>query len=820
MAGQGGRTEFPLLILRKGNVMRRLHWFFWALWIIAGTETFAATTLRPVSADSFLISPEKPTTLSWIVSGDRPTGPLAYVLRDYTGRQVDSSKATVGSGRVEATVRLAAGYYELEFPAIQRSFGVVSIDPYGGQTDPFFAIDAAMSWLVRNAEIREGLVRALRRGGVPMARERLNWESVEPQQNQWQWDTAQQYETLRQAYRGQGVEILEMFHNTPAWTGTVGKYPDDLVATARSWRPITDRWRPTWGALEIWNEPDISFGDFLPADQYMAVVRAIAYGLKDSDVPLVGGVFAHYSRPFLDNAADNGLLDCVEAVSFHTYGRAEQMEKQVADYRAWLAAYGRGSMPLWITEGGRPWRRGPDRPPHEQDAASALDITMKGVEARACGIARYFPFVYPFYEERENNFGMMGREATPLRSMAAYLQLVSRLAHKKYLGTLASVEPAVPRARVFGDDRETLAVLYTGKPDGETKVKLGVPVLRVEGIDGRPIETDSQTVPIPDGLAYVWLDGRTGLQPASPSVPPTATLPVSRGNSISPILLRYQIDPAVVTAVTAGYRTVREAPAALPVKVRVFNLGHQPQELAIRLSFDRPAASIESPAEQTLSVPAESFADVVWQTDLSRAFAGSDRLQGSVTARGASAGNVLPLVIGWIGEGTLQQRLERFASTERLPIEQLDRWRPAIAGGGKAELKKMPEGHWRLEAKFAPGDRWVYPRFSLPNDFRAEAWEGLLVRARCERPATVRIFVWEGTSGVGYLTAGPIIPADGKWHTAVIRFADLSLSTANAPDPNQRLDLDQVRSISIGMNSNEVNNAMEVSHAHAIGGRK
>lgn len=800
--------------------MRRLNWFLGVLLIIAGADTLAATTLQPASADSFFILPEKPTALSWIVTGDSPTGPLDYILRDYTGRQVDSGRATVSGERIEAAVELPAGYYELEFPAIQRSFGVVSIAPYDGQTDPFFAIDAAMAWLVRSAEVREGLVRALRRGGVPMSRERLNWGSVEPKQNQWQWDTSQQYETLRQAYRSQGVEVLEMFHNAPAWTGAVGKYPDNLVATARSWRQITQRWRPTWGALEIWNEPDISFGDFLPADQYAAIVQAIAYGLKDSDVPLVGGVFAHYSRPFLDNAADNGLLDCVEVVSFHIYGRAEQMEKQVADYRAWLAAYGRESMPLWITECGRPWRRGPDRPPQEQDAVSALDITMKGVEARACGIVRYFPFVYPFYEERESNFGMMGREATPLRSMAAYLQLVSRLAHKQYLGTLQSTEPAVPRARVFGDDRETLVVLYTGKPDSEAKVKLSVPVERVEGIDGRPLQADAQTVPIPDGLSYVWLDGRAGLQPASPSVASLTPPPITRRKSPSPILLRYQIEPALVTATTEGYRTSSEARAAFPVKIRVFNLGDRPQELTLRLSLERAAASVKGPAEQTLSVPAESFADVAWQADLSRAFAESDHLKGTVAARGPSLGNVRPLVIGWIGEGTFQQRLQRFARTESLPISDLARWRPAIAGGGKADLTITADGHWRLQAKFAPGDRWVYPRFQLPDGFRAESWDGLLVRARCDRPAAVRIFAWEGKSGVGYLTASPMIPADGKWHTAVVRFADLALSTANAPDPNQRLDLDQVRSISIGMNSDSADNALEISDVYGIGGGK
>jgi hypothetical protein len=46
---------------------------------------------------------------------------------------------------------------------------------------------------------------------------------------------------------------------------------------------------------------------------------------------------------------------------------------------------------------------------------------------------------------------------------------------------------------------------------------------------------------------------------------------------------------------------------------------------------------------------------------------------------------------------------------------------------------------------------------------------------------------------------------------AVVRFQDLILSGANAPDPNGRLDLDQVRRISIGMNSRADENRLEVS---------
>ena len=93
------------------------------------------------------------------------------------------------------------------------------------------------------------------------------------------------------------------------------------------------------------------------------MAKALAYGLaeKKGDVPLVGGVMALCNRQFLDTAAENDLLDYVNAFSFHSYGHAMEMEGLVAKYRDWLQAHRRPRTPLWITECGRPWKKGPER---------------------------------------------------------------------------------------------------------------------------------------------------------------------------------------------------------------------------------------------------------------------------------------------------------------------------------------------------------------------------------------------------------------------------------------------------------------------------
>ncbi len=478
--------------------------------LLALADPPVSVPLAPVDVMQFWVQANCPAMIHWQAERQievLPREALTCVVRDYGGRQVEAVRLEpAGQRRLATTLVRPPGFYELELPGGER-FGLVCLAPASGPRDPFFCIDAAISWLVPPGELRRGLVHALRRGGVAMARERVNWAHVEPAAGQWDGDGQLGYESLRRLYAAQDVPVLEMFHNAPPWTGLVGKYPENLPLVTGSWRKLAGRWHSTWGALEVWNEPDIHFGANLPADQYVAVARSMRFALDQAEMklPLVTGVFARYHERFLDVAAQNGLLQLSDAVSFHTYDRAMAMQELVGRYRRWLAANGEPAMPLWITECGRPWGRGPDRPPVEQDARSALDIVMKAVEARACGAARYFAFVYPFYEENTNNFGMMGREGTPLRSVAAYVQCIRALGGKDYLGDLALDDPAVLRARVFGDRHETVAVIYTGQVQAEATVGCDLPVLRVEGIDGRELSVQpAGRLPVPDGLVFVW----------------------------------------------------------------------------------------------------------------------------------------------------------------------------------------------------------------------------------------------------------------------------------------------------------------------------
>ena len=776
----------------------------------------------PQAVDSFVVEPDQPAVLRWqLPAADRrESRSLKYTIRDYREGEITAGTAAIDTeGVIEIRIELERGFYSLEFEGCEDRTGILAMPVAPATSDPFFAIDGALSWLVPEGEVRRGLVRLLRRSGISMVRERLSWPEIEPRKGQWNWEGSRGYDALRTQLTQAHVPALEVFHNAPRWAGLIEKYPDDLVATSASWKEIGRRWQASWGALEVWNEPDIFFGGDLPADQYVALVKAIAWSLPSANgsFKLVGGVVAHHNPAFLTCAAQNGMLDLVPVASFHTYGRAEQMEQLVGQYRDWLAAHDQAAKPLWLTECGRPWKRGPARPPASEDSISALDITMKAVEARACGVERYFAFVYPYYEERESNFGMMGREGTPLRSMAAYVQCAARLAGKQYLGDLLVDHRAIRRARVFGDQSETIAVLYTGQAETSVEISLGTAVQRVEGIDGRAIPVSAATAgTLVDGLVYVWVDRsqlgdrlqtdtkatvlyQASLQPPRPAIAP------------SPLVLRYQYDRTVLTAGSNGYTFTSAPSVELPFVVRAFNLSELPVQATLQLSLSHADAVVSPPEPRSVDIPALGHTDIPWSIDPRPGFADDDEITATVAAVSDGGPRVTPLVARLFGEAPFEQVLRRYPRQIRLSISQPQQWIPMIVGHGRLQMKQSEGGAWRMESTFGDGDRWVYPQLKLPSDVNLADWDAVIVRARCGGPAAVRLFLWEGDRGVGYLTGNSMIAADGAWHTAIVPFSSLQLSQANAADPNGRLDADQVKALSIGMNSERKENWLEVS---------
>jgi Glycosyl hydrolase catalytic core len=794
---------------------------------LAGLENAPGPRFEPPTLAKLYTDPGGEPTLQLRLAAGDAVDPVAYRVLDYAGSLVTRGQLRPdGVDHWELSLNAVQGFLEIELPSSGQRFGVVCLPAWKGKPDAFFAIDGGLSWLVPESTRREQLIEAARRCGVSLIRERLSWSAVSPDRDHWNLDGSARYDSLRRFYRASGMPILELAHDSPRWLGHVGKYPRDLIGTAQSWAELGRKWATSWGGVELWNEPDIDFGGNLPADQYVAIAKAISFGLAHAGIraPMVGGAMAYPNRDFLETCASSGLLDRIDAFSFHTYGKAEGMQATVEGYRDWLIKSGHGAMPIWITECGRPWSRGPDRPPVAEDQTSALDIVMKGVEARACGVARYFPFVYPFYNENNSNFGMTDRRGTPLRSYAAYAQMIRVLANQRYLGDLRQKGPGISRARVFGDDHQAIAVLYSGGKPASAVAQFGLRCRRIEGIDGRALTARNDgSIPIPDGLTYAWIDhpldprliDRSATALARPSTGPgEAARPAP-----SPIVLRLRLDEARFQPSARGYRMKGEPGAPLPLTFEVWNLGDQSCTPKLELTLDSPGVRLAQP-ERSITLAGRSSGLVEWTIDVASMFARQGRRMVRLSAR-EEAGPLDKLAVVLWGEADLKQTLAQSVGPVALSIGETKRWLPNKSEPGTMQMDSTPDAAWRLRVTQGQGsDRWAYPLFMLPDNVHLEKASGLILRARCSAGASVRVLVWEGdaNTNVVYLTPDPIIPGDGHWHVVRVPFHDLVPSTANAPDPDGHLDLSRVHRVSVGMNHHATECTLEVSDLYVVGG--
>ena len=618
----------------------------------------AANTLSKLPPLSCFVEPGREVAFEWTAALPPRPGELAYEIRSYANAVEAAGEATVdAAGRIRLRTAFTPGYHEIQFPKTGNIYSIVALPPFAGTPDPFFCIDAALGTLEGRQEMRDALLRILQRSGIGAGRERIVWPALQPKPGEWNWGFGQGGDTLRRDYQRLGLKVMDVFHTAPDWTGAAdpkwAPYPRDLLATATSWTEISRRWSPVWSGLEVWNEPEGCFGGFFPGDQEAALTKVISHTLKANGIatPIVGGVLCgafpdpEVIRTYFDN---NQLEDC-DAFSFHSYWPPAITEHLVAGLRAMMRGHRNDDLPLWITECGRPWKRGIARPLLSEDWQSAMEIVMKGVDARACGVACYFPFVYAYYEEvgTDSNFGMMDRDVTPLRAMAAYTFSVSRLAGLDYLGDLSGLPAGRLKARVFADQarKQAVVVLYTGRAETVTLPDLKVAGARFQAMDGSALALADGTLTLTGGLAYLQcplpaLAGRIDDTVLAAGLWKQAKAHVPPPRQAKPVVFRF--DSSAWKHVNLGYWV--ETPAAVELLVDAFNLSAEPVDVAPVLELPKGARLLAGPAG-TVRVGAKAVQTLRFAVDLTACLKASRTVRlGLADRNGQATGISLPML--------------------------------------------------------------------------------------------------------------------------------------------------------------------------------
>ncbi|MDR1282010.1 MAG: hypothetical protein LBK99_14505 [Opitutaceae bacterium] len=818
--------------------------------------------LVPVGTETFFVTPGQSSTLRWKIDERGISATGAFTLTNYHGEPTGISglpeTLLVQNDQAELTLTLPQGYFEIHVPlastpdAPRQTFGVLSLPAFDrAQLDPYFCVDSALSWLERSGDQRRSLIRMMRRSGIALSRERFSWQRLSPAHGTWHWggNPNLQYDRLRSIYAEENMPILECFHDSPKWMNTNGSYPADLLTATGDLIAIHNRWGRAWGALELWNETDAApFSKNRAMEQYAAFVHATAaaFGGAGIRTPIVGAAYSGYKDAVINNALRNDLLSSIDALSYHTYARPDAFESHARKYRDALKRSSRPAIPLWITESGSPWTTGTDRPSVAEDLVSALNITGKVSEGRAVGIARMFPFVTAYYPERNKNFGMVGKEGTPLRSFAAYAVAISLLANHDYVGDLRFPKNAgVQLARVFRSPAtpgQALAVILADEPRPGATVPFDLPAADIRGIDGRRLARPApDTLPLDDGLAYIRLDqtalersGRIDIGTTAMALYREARQPDTGRDPSSPVILQF-VPEARHVLFGAEINTINHGNLQdFPLRIRAVNLDpRQARTLTLnatvaplRHNGTDPAAATPLAPPQTLAISPRTGKTITIPADLRSAFRDTETITIRVTARttGQIAGQPAParirdLSIDFMAERSLDELLA--ACGKKLPLDITDagKWNTAHINkraGGRITVTAQKRDHVTLDIAFdkdgGEDSYWAYPRFPVPRDADLRGAVGMIVRARASHPGSARAFVWK-RGGTGYFTSSPWMPTDGEWHAVLIPFAKLRHEWSTPPDtdPNLIDHLDRVGEISIGVNTFQRVNRIDVS---------
>ena len=531
-----------------------------------------------------------------------------------------SGRAAVRNRALSVELALPAGYYELRFPALDQLFGISILPPHPGKADPFFAIEGLLE--TRTPDLYLSCLDLLARNGILHNREWTNFAGLHSRKEEYDPRNDRFY----RAAGAKGIRSIFAFSDFPEWLEPVASrtgrriLPGKLIELDRAIARMLESRQAGLEGFHILNEYDLSN---FPAEANLPPLKVAAWAAREREIDLIGAAFCKGSSLVEQESIAGGMLDFIDAFCIHTYAEPERMLSYVQEYRRDMKGHPKENMPIWITETGKPWHRGATgplkqayggplhnlHPQVKEDMISALWITMKAVEAKACGVARYYPFVMQFFQENDNNFGMLDYYGTPLRSMHAYAFAANLLANQEYRGDWKENPTGLQPTRVFSDGKRAVAVFYAGKDGvGERTVSLqGFPTGQGYAIDGAELKVKQNQLTFRGGMAY-WVFPAEKLDAAklNTDTEPKRMLqaakryrPVKR--RYTPLIYRYDFRRSGNRYTAAGY----ELPEDGKLHFIVTNLSDRKMTTRPRLTVPAGAVVTLAPPE-SLELPPRS----------------------------------------------------------------------------------------------------------------------------------------------------------------------------------------------------------------------
>lgn len=557
-----------------------------------------------------------------------PAGAVSWRVLDETRREVARGELLAGSDAARSIVRAGAlevGWYRIE--ALERDGACVAWTTAAvlarlrapPPEDSPVAVDAATAWFARDDPPRQAeLSRLAALAGVRWVRDRLRWSELQPAPRGLT-GARTTYDTAADLEREAGLDVLQVFHDTPAWAAdpgldggrAPGRFARDLRHVYGLAREAARRFRGRVRAWEPWNEANIQDFGGHSVDEMCAWQKVAWLGFKAGDPQLIVGWNAYAgvpSRLHTEGVLENEAWPYFDTYNIHSYDWPESYVELWAPARE--AASGR---PIWVTEADRGIRYTGEKPWCELSAKDELrkarHLAHEYCYSLFAGAAMHFHFILGHYTEDSNGvqFGLLRLDRTPRPAYVALAALGRLLAGARCLGRWTQADhPGAAvfafRARPDGVERDVLVAWcdrageWDAKDDCETAWSLPAALRPEAAFDGlgRPLALPLAERLGPGAIFVVLPAGGA----AALALEPPPPLSPRRDGTASPVVLQLQLPSSGQRKIegqewTHGYDHTLEAgqPATLPIFA--YDFSDRPAKGTIRVEKLPPGATIE-----------------------------------------------------------------------------------------------------------------------------------------------------------------------------------------------------------------------------------
>ena len=739
-------------------------------------------------------------------------GAARWEVRDAAGALVTGGVWTAAADRLDAG-RLPVGWYRvngLDASAKACAWTAAAVLRRLAAPAPAnspVCIDTANAWFTRTGT-PEGDHRKMAAfaslaalAGVSGVRDRLTWGEVEPAAGTL--SAATRYDASARVMRAAGLDVLQVFHGTPAWAqtprleddGDAGKrFPRDLRDPYRFCAAMAGRFKGTVQAWEPWNEANIrAFGGQL-IDEMCALQKASCLGFKAGDPALTvcWNVYAGSgSRLHTQGVVDNACWPYYDTYNNHSYSDVEQYGAEFATARE--GACGR---PLWISECGIHvrWDAEHGDLPDSEEVRQAQFVPKSYASSLFAGVSRHYYFILGNYCESQVQFGLLRHDLTPRRGYLALAAVGRLLAGAQPLGRLTNGTARVYafRARPDGEARDVL-VAWAETGAASAAVLPGLAAEAVYDLFGRAVAGGLPAELTPAPVFAVLPSGAAGKLALEK---PLAVSPAPRRAARSPVVMQVLLPQAQALLDSQAYRVEPGAESVIPVAVYNFSeeavsgtlkVGGLPKGWQVSLPDGR--LRLRPMERQVLAVKALIAAD-----------AGRGALFGSpVTLRGA---------FGRAGEAVLSFRLAcgpgALTPACESPVASALRaaaWDDNIVSGAKMTHEER-DGRMVFTLEFGDQDPWGYPRLKLAAGERPPTgMDGLMAEVELlEGEGVLRVqFLEEG--GSAYLCELPYDFKKGGKQNLTAFFDKAEWGGHSRPDADGRLAPSEIGGVMVGINA-------------------